>query len=205
MRSAKRGNVIKSSAAEGMAAEKAPESEGRAAPRAMHGDGADGVFGASGLKAASAGAEGMQHRRQRALVDPKQGDEDAAHCDHRPGCAARAASARAWERIRTTSASSFGNSRVRTPRRGCRMRSEAGGSRSTWRRMASRSRRLMRLRSCAFPRTLPAVNPIASGGGMGDGGGLRREEPTHGSRLVLARGRVSTLEISVAAQAEGRQ
>ena len=42
---------------------------------------------------------------------------------------------------------------------------ESRGSMSTWRRRASRMRRLMRLRSCALPSTLPAVRPTRGPGG----------------------------------------
>jgi len=44
-------------------------------------------------------------------------------------------------------------------RRGWKIRSQPRGSRSRWRRNASLMRRLMRLRSWALPRTLPAVSP----------------------------------------------
>ncbi len=48
---------------------------------------------------------------------------------------------------------------VSTLRRGCRIKSHPCGSNSTWRRSASRMRRLIRLRSCALPSGLPTVRP----------------------------------------------
>jgi hypothetical protein len=85
MRCANRRNLIEASAVEGMAAEQAPESESRAAPGAVDGDGADGVLRASGLKAASAEAERVQRGGEQALVEGEEGEEDAGHRDDRPG------------------------------------------------------------------------------------------------------------------------
>ena len=61
--------------------------------------------------------------------------------------------------------SSCANSMVSTTRRGCRMRSKPAGKRSTWRRSASRMRRLTRLRSWALPITLPTVRPTRAAAG----------------------------------------
>ncbi len=152
---------IKATLAEWVAPQKAPHGQVQAAKRAMSCNGDCGVFRASGQVTTTARAERVYQGREPSLVKGQQSQQEARHVRARFEVAdrSRTASAFACVRTRTISASSFGNSSLSTERRGCRMRSQPWGSNSTCLRSASRIRRLMRLRSCAFPRTLPAVSP----------------------------------------------
>ena len=119
-------DLVQASLAEGMAAQQAPEGQGRSAQRPVGGDGDGGVLRAGGLKPASARAQGMHRGRKPAAVKAESGEQKARHHagETMGGAEANfAASARACVRIRTISASSFENSMVRTTRRGWRIRS----------------------------------------------------------------------------------
>ena len=114
-------NLIKPSAAERMATQEAPCRQARAAKRAVHGDGAYRIFTAGGLKPASADTQRMNGGRHPALVEAEESEKNARHACGGSGAGfalKRCASARAWVRIRRTSASSFANSMVSTIRRG---------------------------------------------------------------------------------------
>jgi hypothetical protein len=164
-------NLVQASTAEGMAAQHAPERQSNAAQRSVSGNRYSCILRAGRLIAASSRAQRVHRRRKPAAIKSQRGEQNLSHHagetmpGRGPGRADLYASAFACVRIRTISASSFVKSIVSTIRRGCRMRSELCGSRSRWRRRASRMRRLMRLRSWAFPSTLPAVRPTREPGG----------------------------------------
>ena len=66
------GNRIEAAAMEGMASQQAPQGHEATAHHSMLGNCNRRIFGARGLKAAGAGREGMESRRDNALIKREQ-------------------------------------------------------------------------------------------------------------------------------------